>query len=176
MPSSGHFTITLTDNIIPQTYLGNGSIVRFAGRVSWQRLSRYLLLKENSKPPESLVFIGEGGRLHRLTFWISEAHGFVYVRGKGRLILDGKEINLKEQNKKLSKYAEEYEKVKDKIINELKKELTTKKELAILTYLSGLTYYDLKDMVTKPEDLSEITLRIYRLLMEKVESYLHQRT
>lgn len=59
-------------------FFGEGSIYRFDGQV---KLDNY-------------TFIGEGNKLNRLTF-VSLTQGFVYVRGKGKVILpEGKEIKL----------------------------------------------------------------------------------
>jgi len=69
--------------IIYRGYLSliSGTIHRFVGKIP-------LLI-------EGYTFIGEGDKLHRLTFGVIENVGYVYLRGKGRVILkNGKEIKL----------------------------------------------------------------------------------
>jgi hypothetical protein len=64
-------------DIIPA--MGNGSVHRFDGEL---KMFGY-------------TFIGEGDRLNRLTFAILDGVGYVYLRGKGRVLAkDGKEYKL----------------------------------------------------------------------------------
>jgi hypothetical protein len=74
---------------------GDGSIIRFSGKVEAKTLSIALNLPENAPLAKlNLAFVGEGGTGDRLTFFFSSKHGFVYVRGKGEVIQDGKETQL----------------------------------------------------------------------------------
>ena len=60
-----------------------GSIHRFVGKVNLEI------------DGQIYSFIGEGDKLHRLTFGIIKNIGYVYLRGKGRVILkNGKEVKL----------------------------------------------------------------------------------
>ena len=64
----------------PSMPLGDGSIHRYAGN--------FVLFKH-------YTFFGEGGPSNRLTFCLLKKKGFVYMRGKGRVILkDGRKIEL----------------------------------------------------------------------------------
>jgi len=94
LPSSGYFSLTLTADIKPKTFFGHDSIIRFAGQTTLQDLSEYLKMSKNPRNPESLVIYGDGDSLHRLTFFVSPDKGLIYVRGKGRILHDGKETTF----------------------------------------------------------------------------------
>jgi len=65
-----------------QVLLGDGSIQRFAGKVSCGL-------------PGGYTFTGEGDDLNLLTFGMLKGVGYVHLRGKGKVIMqDGKEVKL----------------------------------------------------------------------------------
>lgn len=66
---------------VPKPF-GDGSVHRFAGKIELGR-GNYTFI------------IGEGDKLNRLTFALIKDVGYVYLRGKGRVLLkNGKEIKL----------------------------------------------------------------------------------
>lgn len=65
----------------PYLSFKSGSIHRFLGEIEF-KLNRVY------------TFIGEGDKLNRLTFVMVDRIGYVYLRGKGRVMLDGKEVKL----------------------------------------------------------------------------------
>lgn len=75
------FPLSLDLPVQPKIF-GDGSIHRFNGEISMNR-GKYQAI------------VGEGDRLNRLTFGLFKEVGYVYVRGKGKLLLkDGSEIKL----------------------------------------------------------------------------------
>ncbi|MBN1273651.1 MAG: SPOR domain-containing protein [Candidatus Aminicenantes bacterium] len=74
----------LEDNIAQKGQLGpdiwgRGSIHRFMGRVE-------LKVENADKKTERFVFISEGEKDNRLTFWVGN-DAYVYLRGKGRVVM-----------------------------------------------------------------------------------------
>ena len=76
-----------------------------------------------------------------------------------------------EEEENFEQFAEYYDEIREKLMIELKMKLTSDQELTILNGMSGLSYNELKNMGTKPEDLSEVGLKVYQALMEKIEQY-----
>ena len=71
----------------PKLIIPDGSILRFYGNVPASGLGDFGFA--------GYKFIGEGEKLNRLTFVCIKDIGFVYARGKGKVISpDGKEIKL----------------------------------------------------------------------------------
>lgn len=67
----------------PSIPFGDSSIHRFKGKVSFGGKNC------------SYTFIGEGEKTNRLTFCLLNGIGYVYLRGKGKVIFDnGKEVKL----------------------------------------------------------------------------------
>ena len=60
--------------------LGDGSVHRFAGSGTVQF---------KTQAGTVYTFISEGDSLHRLTFILTQEHGYVYLRGKGRVAPEG---------------------------------------------------------------------------------------
>jgi hypothetical protein len=74
---------------------GNGSIHRFLGNVKLEDI--FYLSKVTGKVDGAVVFIGEGDegdKRNRLTFCVLKDVGYVYLRGKGKVITNGKETPL----------------------------------------------------------------------------------
>ena len=68
---------------VPNIPFAPSSIHRFVGKVNLEI------------DGQVYSFIGEGDKLHRLTFGVIKNIGYVYLRGKGRVILkNGKEVKL----------------------------------------------------------------------------------
>lgn len=65
-------------NTVPDIW-GRGSIHRFQGRVE-------LKVESESDKTKRFVFVGEGEKGNRLTFWVGD-NSYVYLRGKGRVIM-----------------------------------------------------------------------------------------
>lgn len=85
--------------------------------------------------------------------------------------LDTEDSEPDQQNDGSEQFAEYYDEIRDKLMIELKRKLTSDQELTILNGMSRLSYHELKNMGTKPEDLSEVGLKVYQALMEKIEQY-----
>jgi hypothetical protein len=73
-----------------------------------------------------------------------------------------------EQQSNTDRFADEYEKTREVIVSEVSKNLTSKEELSTLKSLSARSYYDLLDMGSKLEDLSDTGQKVYQALMEKI--------
>ena len=85
----------LTTDLKPQPDFSDGSIIRFSGTVDSKMLSRMLNVPDAAKLAKmNLVFIGDGDSENRLTFLFSSKHGLVYLRGKGKVLQNGKETQL----------------------------------------------------------------------------------
>jgi len=91
--TSPYISLTLTNAIRPRNFFGYNSIIRFDGQMTLQNLSKYLKISKPSNL-QSLVFYGDGDPQNRLTFFVSPDKGLIYVRGKGRVLHNGKEMKF----------------------------------------------------------------------------------
>ena len=80
-------------------------------------------------------------------------------------------IKQKEEIKDpLESLSDEYEKIKGRIIEELKPSCKLKEEISILQSYSRLTFMQLKKMGDNLDDLTEEGVKIYSLIANKVNS------
>jgi len=82
------------------------------------------------------------------------------------------EQSQKDDNAALEELSDKYEDFKDTIINEVKKSLKTKEEIRILEGQSRLTYIELINLGSDPNQLTDMGLSVYRLLIDRINKSL----
>jgi len=73
---------------------------------------------------------------------------------------------------RLLQVANEYERIKRQLAEELKENLKTSEELTILKSLSSLDFDALMDLGKNPDDLSKQGCTVYSLFLRKIESHI----
>ena len=70
--------------------MGHGSVHRFDGTVAFKPFQGGMTFLAKNDPDDiGYWFVSGGDANHRLTFYLTKEHGYVYLRGKGRVIPKG---------------------------------------------------------------------------------------
>ena len=85
--------------------------------------------------------------------------------------LNSEDSESEKQNDEVDWLDENYDKIREKAIVESKLNLKSDQELTILNSISRLNYNELKSRGAKPEDLSDVGLKVYQIYMEKIKQF-----